>query len=154
MTEGDLDELDVLEEDCDQHDRTETQLAPTPSFYRRLVTILLFFGLMQIYALRVLLSVAIIPIGHLHQYDNDRIGWILSSFFIGYMPPQAVGGYVADRFGALRLMGPSCCRFYWSFCWDAHFNRCLRVGKLSLCASPGRCMGSFIRAFSFHCRSL
>ncbi|XP_067947501.1 uncharacterized protein [Watersipora subatra] len=44
------------------------------------------------------------------DWDKDLQGWVLSSFFYGYLITQIPGGYLAGRFGGKRVMlvGMSC----------------------------------------------
>lgn len=73
-----------------------------------------FFGLFNVYALRINLSVAIVAmtenrtIGHpdgtvtYEQYfpwDSKQKGYVLSSFFYGYLATQVIGGIVASKIG-------------------------------------------------------
>lgn len=84
-----------------------------------------FFGLFNVYALRVNLSVAIVAmtenrtVNHadgtttFEQYfpwDSKQKGYILSSFFYGYLCTQIIGGIIAKKIGGnivriLRLSG-------------------------------------------------
>ncbi|KAM4607677.1 sialin [Polymixia lowei] len=41
----------------------------------------------------------------LYDWDSETQGWILGSFFYGYILTQVLGGYLASRFGAKWLMG-------------------------------------------------
>lgn len=73
-----------------------------------------FFGLFNVYALRVNLSVAIVAMTEkrkilrddgsedFEQYfdwDSKQKGYILSSFFYGYLMTQVIGGILAARIG-------------------------------------------------------
>lgn len=73
-----------------------------------------FFGLFNVYALRVNLSVAIVAmtenrtVTHANgsttyeQYfpwDSIQKGYVLSSFFYGYLCTQVIGGIVAQKIG-------------------------------------------------------
>lgn len=71
-------------------------------FKRRWIIVILgFVGLFVIYAFRVVLSVAIIPIvKDKPDWDNESTrGLILSSFFWGYIITQLPGGWMAKRYG-------------------------------------------------------
>ena len=48
---------------------------------------------------RINISVAIIPMAEALNWDASRQGLVLSSFFVGYLLTQVVGGRLADRFG-------------------------------------------------------
>jgi MFS transporter, ACS family, solute carrier family 17 (sodium-dependent inorganic phosphate cotransporter), other len=53
---------------------------------------------------RVNISIAIIPLAHAKGYDAAATGLILSSFLWGYIGPQMLGGWLADRFGGRRVL--------------------------------------------------
>jgi len=57
------------------------------------------------YVDRVNISIAIIPMAKDHGWDTQTQGLILSSFFIGYMVMQIIGGWLADRFGGKIVLG-------------------------------------------------
>jgi ACS family sodium-dependent inorganic phosphate cotransporter len=56
------------------------------------------------YVDRVNISIAIIPLARDKGYDTAASGLILSSFFWGYIGPQMLGGWLADRFGGKRVL--------------------------------------------------
>jgi ACS family sodium-dependent inorganic phosphate cotransporter len=56
------------------------------------------------YVDRVNISIAIIPLAHDKGYDAAARGLVLSAFFWGYLSPQMLGGWVADRFGGKRVL--------------------------------------------------
>eukprot|EP00112_Aurelia_sp_Birch-Aquarium-sp1_P023445 Seg699.7 transcript_id=Seg699.7/GoldUCD/mRNA.D3Y31 product="Vesicular glutamate transporter 2" protein_id=Seg699.7/GoldUCD/D3Y31 len=89
---------------------------------RYLLAILSFFGFLNVYALRVNLSVALVAmvsnktmtdaLGNTHILEGAEFNWntkeqgiILSSFFYGYIITQIPGGYLAARFGGKNLYG-------------------------------------------------
>lgn len=89
---------------------------PTPFWRRRryFVVMMAFFGLFNVYALRINLSVAIVAMtenrtiehsdGSLtyEQYfpwDSKQKGYVLSSFFYGYLLTQVAGGVLAAKIG-------------------------------------------------------
>lgn len=51
------------------------------------------------YVDRVNISIAIIPLAHDMGFDPAARGLILSAFFWGYLWPQMLGGWIADRLG-------------------------------------------------------
>jgi ACS family sodium-dependent inorganic phosphate cotransporter len=53
---------------------------------------------------RVNISIAIIPLAREKGYDEAATGLILSSFLWGYIGPQMLGGWLADRFGGKRVL--------------------------------------------------
>ncbi|XP_020712094.2 sialin isoform X1 [Athalia rosae] len=87
---------------------------------RYIVGILAFFGFFTSYILRVNLSVAIVAMttnytktdseGNLYyerefDWDSKLQGWILSSFFYGYITTQLFGGWLAAKIGGKRVFG-------------------------------------------------
>jgi ACS family sodium-dependent inorganic phosphate cotransporter-like MFS transporter 5 len=71
----------------------------------RLTTaLLLHVGLQLVYALRVLFSVAIIPISKQYGYGAVEQGYANAGFFAGYFLLQVPGGLAATRLGGHRVM--------------------------------------------------
>jgi len=81
---------------------------------RYLVLLLTFLGFINLYTLRINLSVAIVAMTEIRtinhsngsvtydQYFNwstAQQGMVLSSFFYGYICTQFIGGYIASRIG-------------------------------------------------------
>ena len=54
---------------------------------------------------RVNISVAIIPMAETHGWSPQTQGLVLSSFFVGYLLLQIVGGRLSDRFGGKIVLG-------------------------------------------------
>jgi ACS family sodium-dependent inorganic phosphate cotransporter len=54
---------------------------------------------------RVNISIAIIPMAEEFGWDQATRGLIMSSFFVGYLLTQIVGGWLADRFGGKLVLG-------------------------------------------------
>lgn len=54
---------------------------------------------------RVNISVAIIPMAEQYGWSGTTKGFVLSSFFIGYMAAMIPTGWLANRFGGRRLLG-------------------------------------------------
>ncbi|XP_030171710.1 sialin isoform X1 [Lynx canadensis] len=111
------------------------EAAPVCGSARYNLAVLAFFGFFVLYALRVNLSVALVdmidsnttladnktskecaehsaPIKVLHnqtgkryQWDAETQGWILGSFFYGYIITQIPGGYIASKVGGKLLLG-------------------------------------------------
>ena len=93
------------------------EIIETLPFWRKrrwLVIFLAFFGFINIYTLRVNLSVAIVKMTENRtiilengtqifeqdfDWDSKEKGVILSSFFYGYILTQILGGYFASRIG-------------------------------------------------------
>ena len=56
------------------------------------------------YADRVNMSVAAIPMQAEFGWDETTKGLVMGSVFIGYLSSQLIGGWLADRFGAVRML--------------------------------------------------
>ena len=54
---------------------------------------------------RMNISVAIIPMAEQFGWDKTTSGFILSSFYFGYVGTQILGGWLADRFGGKVVLG-------------------------------------------------
>ena len=54
---------------------------------------------------RVNISVAIIPMQEQFGWSDSQVGFIFSSFYLGYMLTMALGGYLSDKFGGKRVLG-------------------------------------------------
>lgn len=81
--------------------------AALPAYWRSArarVCALLFAALMLAYALRVLLSVAIIGLSAEFGYGAAAQGLISSAFFIGYLWLQVPGGWAAGRAGGWAVL--------------------------------------------------
>eukprot|EP00911_Craspedida_sp_UC1_P001061 UC1_evm1s797 len=63
------------------------------------------FGFMNVYALRVNLSVAAVAMAREFYWSNSEKGNVLSAFFFGYICTQVLGGYVAARYGGKYVYG-------------------------------------------------
>ena len=88
---------------------------------RYLVAILSFLGFVNVYALRVNLSVALVAMttnktewrnGNEYvlaaaefEWSSKLQGFLLSSFFYGYIITQIPGGYLASKYGGKNLFG-------------------------------------------------
>lgn len=64
-----------------------------------------FLGVFICYIDRVNISVAIIPMAKDLGWDFKTQGMVLSSFFVGYMLFQIIGGRLADKFGGKIVLG-------------------------------------------------
>src|SRR5512137_1739781 len=77
----------------------------TREWPRRYTVVVLFaLATALCYVDRVNISIAIIPLARDKGYDAASKGLVLSSFFWGYLWPQMLGGWVADRFGGKRVL--------------------------------------------------
>jgi ACS family sodium-dependent inorganic phosphate cotransporter len=72
---------------------------------RYLVVFLTFLSVFVCYIDRVNISVAIIPMAEDLGWSLQTQGTVLSSFFVGYLLLQVVGGRLADRFGGKVVLG-------------------------------------------------
>jgi len=72
---------------------------------RHVLVFLSFMAVFVCYIDRVNISVAIIPMAADLGWGLDIQGLVLSSFFVGYLLLQIVGGRLADRFGGKLVLG-------------------------------------------------
>ncbi|CAG9766459.1 unnamed protein product [Ceutorhynchus assimilis] len=88
---------------------------------RYIVALMAFLGFFNVYALRVNLSIAIVSMtsdrfetsdngtvinmGPEFSWNNEIQGYILSSFFYGYITTQLLGGYFANKYGGKVIFG-------------------------------------------------
>ena len=82
-------------------------LAHLPAHWPRryVLVFLVFLSVFVCYIDRVNISVAIIPMAADLGWNMQTQGMVLSSFFIGYMLLQIVGGRLADRYGGKVVLG-------------------------------------------------
>ncbi|XP_072293168.1 sialin [Eucyclogobius newberryi] len=128
--EGDEQEKPLLHRDKDIH----VQRAPACCSARYGLALLSSFGFFVVYSLRVNLSVAMVDMlnntnhhstnsssvcpahsdpprpkrnhtASVYDWDSETQGWILGSFFYGYILTQIPGGYLAGRLGPKWLLG-------------------------------------------------
>ncbi len=71
---------------------------------RYIVMVMCFMSVFICYIDRVNISVAIIPMAEQYGWSGTTKGWVLSSFFIGYMFGMIPAGWLANRFGGRRVM--------------------------------------------------
>lgn len=84
-----------------------------PMQKRHQVVFLSFLAVFVCYIDRVNISVAIIPMVETFGWDYSAQTWILSSFYVGYLLLQIVGGRLADRYGAKVILAAGV--LLWSF---------------------------------------
>ena len=72
---------------------------------RRNIVFLCFCAAFICYIDRVNISVAIIPMQEAFGWSDTTKGFVLSSFFIGYMILQAPSGWLANRIGGKLVLG-------------------------------------------------
>lgn len=75
-------------------------------------TILLFFGSMIVYSVRVAMSICAAAIGKELGWNKQISGMALSAFFCGYVMTNCLGGYVSDRIGGQIVI------FYTAIGWS------------------------------------
>lgn len=66
---------------------------------------LCFCAVFICYLDRAVISVTIIPMANEFGWDRATQGLVLSSFFVGYLTTQVLGGRLADRFGGKVVLG-------------------------------------------------
>lgn len=101
-----------LETDADNIPMTET--LPLWKKRRYLLVLMAFLGFINVYTLRINLSVGIVAMTEVRSVENEngtisyeqyfdwdskQQGLVLSSFFYGYICTQFIGGYVASKIG-------------------------------------------------------
>ncbi|XP_052007479.1 sialin isoform X1 [Xyrauchen texanus] len=113
-------------------DTGDIQKAPSCCSSRYGLALLSCYGFFVAYALRVNLSVAMVDMlknsssantsssecphhsspvpkhnhtARVHDWNSETQGWILGSFFYGYILTQIPGGYLARKYGAKWLLG-------------------------------------------------
>ena len=69
------------------------------------IIFLSFLAVFICYIDRVNISIAIIPMAKELGWDYERMGIVFSSFFVGYIFTQVLGGYLSDKFGAKIVLG-------------------------------------------------
>jgi len=72
---------------------------------RHQLAFMAFLAIFICYMDRVAISVAIIPMVETYGWDLSTQGLVLSSFFIGYLLTQVVGGKLADLYGGKIVLG-------------------------------------------------
>jgi len=69
------------------------------------VVLLCFFSTFICYIDRVNISVAIIPMAEQFGWSDTQRGLVLSSFFVGYLVTQVLGGWLAAKLGGKAVLG-------------------------------------------------
>jgi ACS family sodium-dependent inorganic phosphate cotransporter len=84
---------------------TDLPVTSATAWPRRYTIVLLFATATALcYVDRVNISIAIIPLAADKGYDAAARGLVLSAFFWGYLWPQMLGGWIADRIGGKRVL--------------------------------------------------
>jgi len=63
-----------------------------------------FLAVVVCYVDRVNISFAILPMSKHYAWDKATQGWVLSSFFVGYLATQLLAGWMAARIGGRALL--------------------------------------------------
>ena len=89
------------------HLKTEASATapPTGWQHRYSVVVMCFLATFICYIDRVNISVAIIPMSAEYGWDKITQGYVLSSFYIGYILVMILGGRLADKFGGALILG-------------------------------------------------
>jgi MFS family permease len=81
-------------------------------FSKIAILVLLFLGWCLGNMDRLAMSYGVVPIGKEFHLSSSLVGLVLSSFFLGYVLMQIPGGWLADKFGAKRVLNAIV--FVWS----------------------------------------
>src|SRR5262245_61952353 len=82
------------------------EAAPVGYWPRRWILVAgCFLSVVVCYIDRVNISYAILPMAEEYGWDTATQGWVLSSFFMGYLMTQLVGGWWAAQIGGRALLG-------------------------------------------------
>jgi ACS family sodium-dependent inorganic phosphate cotransporter len=77
-----------------------------------IVVAMCFVAMVICYLDRVSMSTAVVPMAEQYGWSNTTKGWVLSSFFIGYMLTQIPASWVVNRYGGRIVLGISL--LWWS----------------------------------------
>ncbi|KAF0522623.1 MFS general substrate transporter [Gigaspora margarita] len=72
---------------------------------RIIIIILCVFAVVLAYADRLNIAIAIVYMAKEFNWNHITQGYVLSSFYIGYLTTQVIGGALADKFGGKRILG-------------------------------------------------
>lgn len=88
------------------HDKASTVNVGRPGKWKARYTVLLFLWLGWMFSFldRMIMNVSLPFIGKELNLDKTEQGMIVSAFFIGYAMFQIPGGFLADKFGARKIM--------------------------------------------------
>jgi len=96
----------------------ETKMEYDPNHWvgrqRQTWTVLLFFGCLLVYATRSSVGICVVDMSKELGWDKQVSGFVMSTFFFGYIITQIAGGILADRYGGDRMLFYSA--FVWSIC--------------------------------------
>eukprot|EP00164_Ancoracysta_twista_P014212 GFYU01023060.1.p1 GENE.GFYU01023060.1~~GFYU01023060.1.p1 ORF type:complete len:506 (+),score=102.31 GFYU01023060.1:274-1791(+) len=86
-----------------------------PTSVRYGICALLWLGLVVCYLVRVNISIACIPMAKEFNWTETQRGFVLSSFFYGYICTQIVGSVASDKYGGKNV-------FLFSIVWTVAFT--------------------------------
>jgi MFS family permease len=92
-------------EDSFEEDRVTNNIEASGIKKRYITAAMLYVGLFNVYAMRVNLSEAVEPMQEKFKWTDKTQGYVLSSFFWGYILGQIPGGYLATKIGGKRVFG-------------------------------------------------
>jgi sugar phosphate permease len=84
-------------EGYEQHNATERDVVGCLKT-RQWMAMLMCFGFFNVYAMRINLSEAVDPMSKHYKWNDAQEGYVLSSFFWGYVCGQVPGGLLADKY--------------------------------------------------------
>src|SRR5712692_2165522 len=108
-----------------------------PTRTRWLIVVLIFCTYMLMITDRVKISMAANYIMPEYGLSDVQMGWVFSSFVLGYAILQVPGGWLGDRFGPRRMLAGAIC---W---WSVFTAATAMAGELFLASLIG-VVGSFI----------
>ncbi len=79
---------------------------------RAIVVVMCFLAMLICFLDRVSMSTAVLPMAEAYNWSATTKGWVLSSFFIGYLFAQIPGGWLVNRYGGRAVLGVSL--IWWS----------------------------------------
>ncbi|MGN6665647.1 MAG: MFS transporter [Trinickia sp.] len=90
----------------------ETTTLSTQHWRKFALIAVIFVAWVVAYADRIVISTAVIPIAHEFGLNDQERGYVLGAFYLTYAFMQLGGGWLADRYGAKRVL--TACIVMWS----------------------------------------
>lgn len=90
----------------------ETSTLSTQHWRKFALIAVIFVAWVVAYADRIVISTAVIPIAHDFGLNDQERGYVLGAFYFTYAFMQLGGGWLADRYGAKRVL--TACIVMWS----------------------------------------
>lgn len=90
----------------------ETSTLSTQHWRKFALIAVIFVAWVVAYADRIVISTAVIPIAHEFGLNDQERGYVLGAFYFTYAFMQLGGGWLADRYGAKRVL--TTCIVMWS----------------------------------------